>query len=172
MSRLGDDIFRLFFGCHKKDFSSGTATLTNVKFNSSNFSDYTFVLSDTANTPGVSATVTPNLEQGELVIDIDNASNNGNFNIFGPTTVANPQEKLLNYRQMNVIKLQDIAGKYNLNDNTLGLGVTRVSDIKAVYIVDNSVTNIDEIIPNITLSSTQLFTKGEIIEGITTWCYR
>ena len=149
-------------------FSSGTATLTNVKFNSSNFSDYTFVLSDTANTPGVSATVTPNLEQGELVIDIDNASNNGNFNIFGPTTVANPQEKLLNYRQMNVIKLQDIAGKYNLNDNTLGLGVTRVSDIKAVYIVDNSVTNIDEIIPNITLSSTQLFTKGEIIEGITT----
>jgi len=148
-------------------FSSGTATLTNVKFNSSNFSDYTFVLSDTGNIPGASATVTPNLEQGELVVNIDNTSNNGTFVVFGPTTVANPQEKLMDYRQMKVAKYSPIATKYDTSANTLNLGVTRVSNIRAVYIASSS-DSVSDIIPNIVISNVVNFEEGEIIEGVTT----
>ena len=144
--------------------SNGAVTLNNVKFNSSNASDYGYILSDTANVGTV--TFNADLQNEQLLVDVGNTSNNGNITVFGPQTIANPTEKLISYKPMSVVKLTDIATKYDINAKSLSLGVTRASKIRGVYIAP-SATPIDEVIPNLTTSDIQSFKIGEIIEGIT-----
>lgn len=142
--------------------TSGSKTFNNVSFNSDTLGDYEIVLQDTSNVGTV--TVNADLQNRTLTVDVGNASNTGGIIVFGPQTIANPTERLLQYKPMTIARLTNIANKYDINGDALSLGITRVCKLRGVYIGNSTATPTDTI-PNITLTSNLLLQRGEIIEG-------
>lgn len=160
------DIRAFASGTFTNDGANTTVTINNVSFNSTTTAEYTLISANPITNPIVYST---NLQAGTLTITITGEVVLGDFVVFGPQTIANPKEKLLNYKPMSVMKLVDIVddgshGKYDINGIFLNLGVTRVSNIRGVYIGKTG-DAVDDILPHINLTENVNYEKGEIIEG-------
>ena len=141
---------------------NGSKTFNNVPFNSDTLGDYEIVLEDTSNVGTI--TVDADLQNRTLTVNVGNTSNSSGVIVFGPQTIANPTERLLQYKPMTIARLNSIANRYDINGDVLSLGITRVCKIRGVYIGNSTATPADTI-PNITLTSNLLLQRGEIIEG-------
>ena len=132
----------------------------NVPFNSDTLGDYEVVLQDTSNVGTV--TVDADLQNRTLTVNVGNTSNTGGVIVFGPQTIANPTERLLQYKPMTIARLNSIANKYDINGDALSLGITRVCKLRGVYIGNSTATPADTI-PNITLTSNLLLVKKQLL---------
>ena len=151
---------------------TGSGGSVNVPFASSNVSDYTLRIdNDGVGVARALTAATPNLSGGNFSFTISTDANTANdsFVIYGPKNVPNPVLKLSSLKKMRVIKLKDIdsLNKYNLNDTTLSLGVTRVSKVHAIYNYSDAAANdFNNVYPNVTYNTgTPAFKAGEIIVG-------
>ena len=149
---------------------SGTGGSVNVPFASSTVGDYTLrVDTDGVGTARPLTGATPNISGGSFSFTIGTAAGlaNDNFVLYGPKNVPNPVLKLSSLKKMRVIKLKDIATKYDINDTTLSLGVTRVSKIHAIFnYPDANANDFNDVYPNVTYSAgTPAFKAGEVIVG-------
>lgn len=150
--------------------AGGSGGSVNVPFSSSNVSDYTLRIDgDSTSVARPLTGASPNLSGGNFAFTISTAAGtaNDNFVLYGPKNVPNPVLKLSSLKKMRVIKLRDIANKYDINDTTLSLGLTRVSKIHAVFNYDEPASNdFNNVYPNVTYGSgTPAFKAGEVIVG-------
>ncbi len=143
-------------------FVGGVVTLPGVKFNSNTFAEYEFIF-DGSPTVGGSASVQVDLVAETIVIDIDDDSFDGAFYVFGPQTISSPTETLISHDKMRVIKLENVPTNYEYDNEKLSLGRTKVSKIHGVY--TGIETSVDDIFPNILLTTSPNFLPGEIIVG-------
>ena len=148
---------------------SGTGGSVNVPFASSNVGDYTLRIDgDSVGTARPLTGATPNLSGGSFSFTIATAAGtaNDNFVLYGPKNVANPVLKLSSLKKMRVIKLRDIANRYDINDTTLSLGLTRVSKVHAVFNYPANTNTEDEVYPHVTYNAgTPAFKAGEVVVG-------
>jgi hypothetical protein len=150
--------------------ASGNGGSVNVPFASSTVGDYTLRIdNDGVGTARPLTGATPNLSGGSFSFTIATDANtaNDNFVLYGPKNISNPVLKLSSLKKMRVIKLKDIATKYDINDTTLSLGLTRVSKIHAIFnYSDPNANDFDTVYPNVTYGSgTPAFKAGEIVIG-------
>ena len=149
--------------------ASGNGGSVNVPFSSSNVGDYTLRIDgDAVGTARPLTGATPNLSGGSFSFDIGLDANtaNDNFVLYGPKNVSNPVLKLSSLKKMRVIKLRDIANKYDINDTTLSLGLTRVSKVHAIFNYSANTNNPSKVYPHVTYSAgTPAFKAGEVVVG-------
>ena len=150
--------------------ASGNGGSVNVPFASSTVGDYTLRIdNDGVGTARALTGATPNLSGGSFSFTIATDANtaNDNFVLYGPKNVPNPVLKLSSLKKMRVIKLKDIATKYDINDTTLSLGITRVSKVHAIFnYSDPNSNDFNTVYPNVTYGSgTPAFKAGEIVVG-------
>ncbi len=154
--------------------AAGTTGSVNIPFSSSNPSDYTLrVDGDGVGVPRDLDTAVPDLSSTSFTFTINPAStSNGPFVLYGPKNISNPVLKLVSLQKMRVVKLKDLdsTNKYNVNDITLSLGLTRATKIHAIFNYDDDTSqnqgDLDTIFPNLTYDSgTPSFNAGEIVVG-------
>ena len=150
--------------------SSGSGGSVNIPFSSSAPQEYTLrIFGDDVGVTRPLTGATPNISGGSFSFTIatDPATINDSFVLYGPKNVPNPVLKLTSLKKMRVIKLTDIATKYDINDTTLSLGLTRVSKVHAIYNYSEETANdFDIVYPNLTYGSgTPAFKAGEIVVG-------
>ena len=147
--------------------TSNAVEITNRYFNSSEASAYTIRVSDDLN--GTKRTITiDELDIGtgllRFTISGDDAKDQ-TYTLIGPEYIGNPNVKLTSLKKMRVVKLSDIADRYDLNSNSISLGATRVNKIHAIYNLPTG-TAAGDVYPKFTVAAgAQPFKIGEVFVG-------
>lgn len=181
---FGDNVIKSIEGISVFDYLSsatgsinagGTGGSVSIPFSSGAVSDYTLRV----DTDGVSDTrpltnASPNVGGGSFTFGItpDASIGGDSFVLYGPKNVSNPVLKLASLKKMRVVKLKDLSSttKYDVNDITLSLGLTRATKVHAIFNYDDDTSqnqgDVDTIFPNLTYGSgTPSFNAGEIVVG-------